>query len=352
MRLQILKGIAIGAAGILTVATTASYAQDQNQQDWNACAGAAAAARDRVEACTRILGRDIPQMQAFALIHRGRAWVRKGDFDRALADFTTAIKEDADIVYGYADRGDVYRLRGQCEEAIADYDYALRLAPDRADIYLSRGICQTEQRRSDSAAINFDMAVRLDPSNAAGVAALALTRKADIAAMKGDFARAAGLRSGHRPAARGPRTLRESRDRPLLFRRLPRRGGRPHPRRCGAAKSIRRAVAASLTRALGDQTEFGRACARRAAARTGGLALPDHRAVPRRARAGIRSGGGIEPCTAMRSALLRRTMAARARRAGSRRAGVPTSRRCLQRRGRRISRRARRTEAAQAIGVT
>ena len=190
MRLQILKGIAIGAAGILTVATTASYAQDQNQQDWNACAGAAAAARDRVEACTRILGRDIPQMQAFALIHRGRAWVRKGDFDRALADFTAAIKEDADIVYGYADRGDVYRLRGQCEEAIADYDYALRLAPDRADIYLSRGICQTEQRRSDSAAINFDMAVRLDPSNAAGVAALALTRKADIAAMKGDFARA------------------------------------------------------------------------------------------------------------------------------------------------------------------
>ena len=190
MRLQILKGIAIGAAGILTVATTASYAQDQNQQDWNACAGAAAAARDRVEACTRILGRDIPQMQAFALIHRGRAWVRKGDFDRALADFTAAMKEDADIVYGYADRGDVYRLRGQCEEAIADYDYALRLAPDRADIYLSRGICQTEQRRSDSAAINFDMAVRLDPSNAAGVAALALTRKADIAAMKGDFARA------------------------------------------------------------------------------------------------------------------------------------------------------------------
>jgi lipoprotein NlpI len=186
--------IALAAAAIVA-ANAPAHAQSQSdapsahdQQAWSACAGASQTAQARVDACTRILTRDVAQIESFALIHRGRAWKGKGDLDRAISDFTAAINADANFAYAYADRGDVYRSIGQCDAAISDYDQALRLQPDRAELYVSRGICRVRRGEHDSAMVNFEMAIRLDPANAEGVGAVAFSRKADLSAAKGEFA--------------------------------------------------------------------------------------------------------------------------------------------------------------------
>jgi tetratricopeptide (TPR) repeat protein len=53
---------------------------------------------------------------------RGMAWFCKGDYHKAVADFTTAIHLRPDLAISYFFRGNIYRYHlGQRDQAIADY---------------------------------------------------------------------------------------------------------------------------------------------------------------------------------------------------------------------------------------
>ena len=71
-------------------------------------------------------------------------YVRKGDNDKAIADFTEAIQLDPKNAKAYIDRGSAYINKGDNDKAIADCNEAIRLDPKNADAYISRGVAYSE----------------------------------------------------------------------------------------------------------------------------------------------------------------------------------------------------------------
>ena len=64
----------------------------------------------------------------------------KGDTDRAIADYTEAIRLDPKLANAYNNRGTAYRDKGDTDRAIADFTEAIRLDPKYANAYVNRGL--------------------------------------------------------------------------------------------------------------------------------------------------------------------------------------------------------------------
>jgi tetratricopeptide (TPR) repeat protein len=58
---------------------------------------------------------------------RGEEWVKRGDHDRAIADFSDAIRLDPRSATAYLNRAAAWRAKGQIDEANADTKEAMRL---------------------------------------------------------------------------------------------------------------------------------------------------------------------------------------------------------------------------------
>jgi tetratricopeptide (TPR) repeat protein len=61
------------------------------------------------------------------------------DYDKAISDFTEAIKLDPNYAIAYFDRGMVYDETKDYDKAISDYTQAIRLDPFNFDAYNNRG---------------------------------------------------------------------------------------------------------------------------------------------------------------------------------------------------------------------
>ena len=59
----------------------------------------------------------------------GRAYAKKGDYDKAIADYTEAIRLDPKNAEAYCNRGHAYEEKGDYDKAIADCTEAIRLDP-------------------------------------------------------------------------------------------------------------------------------------------------------------------------------------------------------------------------------
>lgn len=62
-----------------------------------------------------------------AYADRGRAYLVKGDYERAIADFDQAIQFTPRHMTAYADRGLAHEKKGERDKAIADYRKAVEL---------------------------------------------------------------------------------------------------------------------------------------------------------------------------------------------------------------------------------
>ena len=68
-------------------------------------------------------------------VKRGDAYRGKGQYDRASADYSSALRLDPLHIAGYLNRAATYRLRGQSEMALVDLSQALRLDPNTSRIW-------------------------------------------------------------------------------------------------------------------------------------------------------------------------------------------------------------------------
>ncbi len=77
------------------------------------------------------------QKVALAWIHtnRGRAYIRKGEYDRGVEELSQAIQLNPDYAAAYKIRGVTYGYKGEYDRAIEDLNKAIRLNPDDAAAY-------------------------------------------------------------------------------------------------------------------------------------------------------------------------------------------------------------------------
>jgi tetratricopeptide (TPR) repeat protein len=83
-----------------------------------------------IRGCSEVIrvGKETPKDLAFAFTNRGNGYAFKQDYDRAIADYTEAIKLDPDFAAAYNGRAGAYSDQGDVDRAVADYIDARRLA--------------------------------------------------------------------------------------------------------------------------------------------------------------------------------------------------------------------------------
>jgi len=123
---------------------------------------------DRViRGCSQIVGRGSKRNRAAAYYIRGNAHLDKGKYDKAIADFTQAIRLKPDFAFAYNNRGIAHSDQGDHAKAIADLTEAIRLKPDFAAAYNERGIALADKGDYDRAISDYTEAIRLEPDDAA-----------------------------------------------------------------------------------------------------------------------------------------------------------------------------------------
>ena len=172
-----------------------------------------------IAGCTRIIedADEGKTMRGVAYVARGLAWQKKGDLDRALADYTAAIKINPKDALAYNNRGMLWRERGDSDRAIADFTAAIAINPlPRSDeaysrrgnaivakrdvnVYENRALALLERSDFDGAIADFDRAINLDPNGADSFngRGAAWRAKGDLDRAEADFSHAIKLDRTH-----------------------------------------------------------------------------------------------------------------------------------------------------------
>lgn len=109
----------------------------------------------------------LPMQKDFAdaYSNRGGLYLMQGGAEKAIADFSEAIRlRDSDPTF-WANRANGYLTLGRYKEAISDFDQALKIDPGNASVYLGRGRARIYSGAIPAAVEDLQTAVRLRPSN-------------------------------------------------------------------------------------------------------------------------------------------------------------------------------------------
>jgi len=76
--------------------------------------------------------------KAQALFEQGNAYIVKGNYDRAIKDYTAVLKIKPDYELALCNRGAAYDIKGNYDEAIKDLETLLKINPnyDKAKLLL------------------------------------------------------------------------------------------------------------------------------------------------------------------------------------------------------------------------
>jgi len=193
--------IRYAALAALCLAAGTQTAQADFSQEVRRCDFGGAHPDIQIVACTRNIqsGRFTGQNLAIAFMNRGLAYKKKGQWDKAIADFDGAIRLKPDFVFALNNRGNAYYDKGQFDRAIEDYDEAIRLNPDFSEAFSNRGNVHRKKGQIDRAIKDYDKAIRLNPDNAQVFAdrGLAYEKKGELTQALRDYKRAHALGYRH-----------------------------------------------------------------------------------------------------------------------------------------------------------
>jgi lipoprotein NlpI len=135
--------------------------------------------------------------QAVACFYRASAWGNKKDYDRAIADYTEAIRLNPQYASAFYYRGNAWRYKDNFERAIADYNEAIRLNPQDVLAFRTRGSAWRSKGDYNRAIADFTDAIRLDPRDAVAFRSRGNTQflQAKFSSAASDFAQSQQLKS-------------------------------------------------------------------------------------------------------------------------------------------------------------
>ena len=96
--------------------------------------------------------------------------VQRKEYQKAIADYTEAIRLDPGDAETYRDRGYTWGELKDYQKAIADYTEAIRLDPKNPRAFFNRGWNWDELKNYDKAIADYDEAIRLEPTDASAYA--------------------------------------------------------------------------------------------------------------------------------------------------------------------------------------
>ena len=97
---------------------------------------------------------------------RGLAHLALEQPQKAVKDFSEAIRRDSRKSGLYVNRGNAYRMTGDRNRALSDYSTALQYDPRNFLAYNNRGLVHLDRKNFDAAISDFNLAVRMNPQYA------------------------------------------------------------------------------------------------------------------------------------------------------------------------------------------
>ena len=166
-RLSVLGGVAFGLLAFAvpaaaTVTSGATAPATSLDDAWRACNAPQVSSADRIAHCTTIIesGQAKPVARAQALTARGFGYVVQKDFDRALADFDAAIRDNPKLAAAYYYRGAIQVGRDP-ERALADINKAISLNPRDPDYFRERSSLYAKRKEYPRAIEDLTTAIGL-----------------------------------------------------------------------------------------------------------------------------------------------------------------------------------------------
>jgi tetratricopeptide (TPR) repeat protein len=158
-RIRSLLSSTIAVAALLLAAPALA-----NEKDWDDCRQQNDNDR-RIAGCSRLLvdRNTSPHDRAQAYNNRAIAMRNRGDLDRAVADYTEAIKIDPGYALAYSNRGVVWLDKRDVERSMADCEKAVELAPRAAHGYNCRGLAWRAKNDLDRAMADCSRAIEIAP---------------------------------------------------------------------------------------------------------------------------------------------------------------------------------------------
>ena len=125
------------------------------------------------------------EKDAEAYYNRGVAWQKKGDYDRAITDYTKAIELNPNLAMAYVNRGSAYLGKSLYDQVISDCNKAIEINPKFAGAYVNRGHAYLGKGLYDQAISDCNKAIELNPN-----LAMAYNNRAISYHMKGEYDKA------------------------------------------------------------------------------------------------------------------------------------------------------------------
>jgi tetratricopeptide (TPR) repeat protein len=99
--------------------------------------------------------------------NRGEYYYNRGEFDKAIADYTSSIGVNPHEPHAYNNRSVIYLAQKRYPEALQDNNEALKIEPDFTAAYNNRGNIYFNTAQYDSAIVYFARATQREPGFAA-----------------------------------------------------------------------------------------------------------------------------------------------------------------------------------------
>jgi tetratricopeptide (TPR) repeat protein len=168
------------------------------------CANVSGTIDEAIATCSFLIqsGADFGRNLAVSYYNRGVGWGRKGERDRAIDDFTQAIRIDPRYARAYNARGSEYGKKNEFDRAIADFSRAIELDPTLTSALNNRGFTLSKKGEFDRAIADASAAIRIDPDYARAYATRgsAYAQKGELEPALFDLDRAIRLEPTFAPA--------------------------------------------------------------------------------------------------------------------------------------------------------
>ena len=152
------------------------------------CEGQSNATPDEIiSGCTALIQAGQYDSSGLALVYnnRGTAHDAKKDYDRAIADYSEAIRLAPDHARAFEARAKAYNSKFDYDRVIADYSEVIRLEPDNTAILKERAWIYQVKNDRDRAIADYTEVIRRTPGDA-----YAFSERGHAYEIKGDFERA------------------------------------------------------------------------------------------------------------------------------------------------------------------